>query len=394
MESIDQLIDYELPGLVELRHQLHKHPELAYEETETARRVVEQLQNLPGMELQTGVAETGVVATLGADRDGPCVALRADMDALPIEEITSRPYRSKVPGKMHACGHDGHVTCLVGAARVLSQLADLAGPVRFVFQPAEEGGAGGRRMCEEGVLEDPEVVAIFALHGWPDLEQGQVGLRPGVLLASSDRLTIQVRGGGGHAAFPQHTVDPVLTASHIVVALQSLVSRNTDPLDSVVVTVAQIHGGTADNIIPGEVSLRGTVRTLSSETRNSTFERIRLVSAQTAAAYGAEADVVIDDGYPMLENDADATTYMDSIVGRCGFDAVPITPVMGGEDFAFYSQQIPASMVALGVRPAGQEFYPQLHQPDYEFPDEAIAAGVRLHVETARRFWSEGLGAR
>ncbi|SVD98713.1 uncharacterized protein METZ01_LOCUS451567, partial [marine metagenome] len=168
MESIDQLIDYELPGLVELRHQLHKHPELAYEETETARRVVEQLQNLPGMELQTGVAETGVVATLGADRDGPCVALRADMDALPIEEITSRPYRSKVPGKMHACGHDGHVTCLVGAARVLSQLADLAGPVRFVFQPAEEGGAGGRRMCEEGVLEDPEVVAIFALHGWPD----------------------------------------------------------------------------------------------------------------------------------------------------------------------------------------------------------------------------------
>lgn len=393
--DLTPLIEPLLPELVALRHDLHRRPELAYEEHETAQRVVDELRCLPDMELRTGVGGTGVVATLGRQRSGPCVALRADMDALPIEEIGEHAHKSTVPGKMHACGHDGHVACLVGAARVLAQLGDeLQGPVKFLFQPAEEGGAGGKRLCDEGALDDPPVRAIFGLHGWPDLAQGQIGVRRGAFLASSDRLRIVVRGVGAHAAFPHQGVDTVLVASHIVVALQSIAARNTDPLDSAVVTVAQFHGGTADNIIPGEVVLSGTIRTLSSATRTSTFERIERLARTTAQAYGGDAEVTIDDGYPVLENDADATDYVTRVAGQPGTPAaVDIDPVMGGEDFAFYSQRVPASFFALGVRPADRDSYPRLHQPDYDFHDGAIRDGVTMHVELARRFWQEGPGA-
>ena len=365
MRDLQPLIASLLPELVELRHDLHRHPELGYEEHETAARIVSQLQDVPGIELRTGVAGTGVVATLGAERAGACVALRADMDALPIEELGDHAHRSTVPGKMHACGHDGHVTCLVGAARVLAQLGDeLEGPVKFLFQPAEEGGAGGRRMCEEGVLDDPPVRAIFGLHGWPGQPQGEIGVRSGAMLASSDRLRIAVHGTGAHAAFPHQGIDTVLVAAHVVLALQSIAARNTDPLDSVVVTIAQVHGGTADNIIPGEVRLSGTVRTLNSETRRLTFERIERVAAETARAYGATAEVTLDDGYPVLENDPDATDYVRRVAAAAdGTVPVEIRPGMGGEDVAFYAQRVPAPFFALGVA---------------------------MHVEIARRFWREG----
>ncbi len=330
MRQLQPLIDPILPELVELRHELHRHPELAYEEIETAARIVAQLQGLPDMELRTGVAGTGVVATLGRQRRGPCVALRADMDALPIQEQGEHAHRSTMPGKMHACGHDGHVTCLVGAARVLAQLGDeLAGPVKLLFQPAEEGGAGGKKMCDEGVLDDPPVQAIFGLHGWPDLTQGEIGVRTGGSLASADRLRITVSGVGAHAAYPHQGVDTVLVAAHIIVARQSIASRNTDPLDSVVVTVSQINGGTADNIIPTEVELSGTV-------------------------------------------------------------PLDIPPVMGAADFAFYAQRVPASFFALGIRPPGRDSYPVLHQPDFDFHDDSIALGVTMHVELVRRFWRDG----
>lgn len=389
--ATSSLIDAILPELVDLRHELHRHPELAYEEHETAQRIVTQLQDVPGLSIRTGVAGTGVVATLNGDRTGPCIALRADMDALPMQELGDHAHRSTVDGKMHACGHDGHVTCLVGAARVLGEIADeLPGPVKFLFQPAEEGGAGGRRMCDEGALEDPAVDAIFGLHGWPDLQQGQVGVREGAFLASSDRLRITVTGVGAHAAMPHQGIDTVLAASHIVVALQSIAARNTDPLDSVVVTVAQVHGGTADNIIPATVELSGTVRTLNTATRQQTFERIERVATQTAQAFGAQAQVAIDDGYPVLENDAVATGYMRQVIEHTADNAVDIAPVMGGEDFAFYAQRVPASFVALGVCPSGRNSYPSLHQPDYDFHDGAIRHGVALHVELARRF-GEGL---
>ncbi len=392
MRDLQPLIASLLPELVELRHDLHRHPELGYEEHETAARIVSQLQDVPGIELRTGVAGTGVVATLGAERAGACVALRADMDALPIEELGDHAHRSTVPGKMHACGHDGHVTCLVGAARVLAQLGDeLEGPVKFLFQPAEEGGAGGRRMCEEGVLDDPPVRAIFGLHGWPGQPQGEIGVRSGAMLASSDRLRIAVHGTGAHAAFPHQGIDTVLVAAHVVLALQSIAARNTDPLDSVVVTIAQVHGGTADNIIPGEVRLSGTVRTLNSETRRLTFERIERVAAETARAYGATAEVTLDDGYPVLQNDPDATDYVRCVAAAAdGMVPVEIRPVMGGEDFAFYAQRVPASFFTLGVCPVDRDTYPTLHQPDYDFHDGAIVLGVGMHVEIARRFWREG----
>ena len=392
MRDLQPLIASLLPELVELRHDLHRHPELGYKEHETAARIVAQLQDVPGIELRTGVAGTGVVATLGAERAGACVALRADMDALPIEELGDHAHRSTVPGKMHACGHDGHVTCLVGAARVLAQLGDeLEGPVKFLFQPAEEGGAGGRRMCEEGVLDDPPVRAIFGLHGWPGQPQGEIGVRSGAMLASSDRLRIAVHGTGAHAAFPHQGIDTVLVAAHVVLALQSIAARNTDPLDSVVVTIAQVHGGTADNIIPGEVRLSGTVRTLNSETRRLTFERIERVAAETARAYGATAEVTLDDGYPVLENDPDATDYVRRVAAAtAGTVPVEIRPGMGGEDFAFYAQRVPASFFTLGVCPVDRDTYPTLHQPDYDFHDGAIALGVAMHVEIVRRFWREG----
>ena len=392
MRQLQPLIDPILPELVELRHELHRHPELAYEEIETAARIVAQLQGLPDMELRTGVAGTGVVATLGRQRRGPCVALRADMDALPIQEQGEHAHRSTMPGKMHACGHDGHVTCLVGAARVLAQLGDeLAGPVKLLFQPAEEGGAGGKKMCDEGVLDDPPVQAIFGLHGWPDLTQGEIGVRTGGSLASADRLRITVSGVGAHAAYPHQGVDTVLVAAHIIVALQSIASRNTDPLDSVVVTVSQINGGTADNIIPTEVELSGTVRTLNSAIRRLTFERIERVATETARAFGGSAIVVIDDGYPVLENDPAATDYVRRVATIIdGTVPLDIPPVMGAEDFAFYAQRVPASFFALGIRPPGRDSYPVLHQPDFDFHDDSIALGVTMHVELVRRFWRDG----
>ena len=388
-DRIERLIQAALPGLTQLRHDLHEHPELGYEEERTSARILSELQELPGLSIRTGVAETGVVATLGADKPGPCVALRADMDALPIQEQSDRSYASKVPGKMHACGHDGHVTCLVGAARVLTALADeLPGPVKFVFQPAEEGGAGGRRMCEEGVLADPEVTAIFGLHGWPTLKIGEIALRPGPVLASSDKMEITVRGRGAHAAFPHQGIDPIVIASHVIVALQTVVSRTTDPLDSAVVTVARVVGGSGYNIIPPQVELAGTVRTLNSRTRQRIHRRIAEVAEGTASALGGGAEVEIFDGYPVLENDPVATDFVERTVAEAGagISFQSMDPVMGGEDFAFYAQRIPAAFYALGVCPAGVDQYPHLHQPNYDFSDGAIPHGVRMHVEVARRF--------
>lgn len=388
MTNVEDLIQNHMADLICLRHEIHQNPELGYQEHGTAKRVVAALDGIEGLDIRTGVAETGVVVTLGADRPGPMVALRADMDALAIQETSGLPYASATDGKMHACGHDGHTTCLVGAVRVLSVIRDeLAGPVRFVFQPAEEGGGGGGRMCDEGVLDG--VKAIFGLHGWPYLPQGELGVRSGPFLASSDRFRIVVDGHGAHAAFPHQGVDPIPIAAQIVLGLQTIASRQTDPLDAVVVTVAQIHGGTADNIIPAQIELRGTLRSLQAGTRRSAMDQIERIATQIAAAHQARAQVTITEGTPVLANDRIAAGFGQQVAPTASLTPVDIDPVMGGEDFAFYAERIPAAFFALGVRPPDRDSYPALHQPDYDFPDAAIATGVALHVQLARRFWSD-----
>lgn len=393
MTAIERDIEALTPSLIELRHEIHAHPELGYEEHETSRRILERIEKLPGMTIRKGVAGTGIVATLNADRKGPCVALRADMDALPITEETGKPYASKNSGRMHACGHDGHVTCLVGAATVLARHADaLDGPVKFVFQPAEESGGGGEKMVAEGVLDNPRVDAAFALHGWPTLDVGTVGTRSGAALASTNPFDITIHGQGTHAAYPHRGVDPIVIAAHVVVALQTVVSRNTDPLDSVVVTVGKIEAGTAVNIIPPTALLRGTIRTLNPQTRRQTVERVVRIARGTAEALGGRAEIAARDGYPVLVNDADAAGYFMRVAREALGDTqvddnVPAS--LGAEDFAYIAQRVPACFWRLGVRPKGADSYPGLHHPKYDFSDEAIPFGVRLHCALAMRFARE-----
>jgi amidohydrolase len=390
MKDLRKEIESVLPSLIDLRHELHAHPELGYQEHETARRLLDRLQRLPGMLIRAGVAQTGIVATLGPDKSGPCIALRADMDALPIQEQTGCQYESRTAGCMHACGHDGHMTCLIGAATVLAGRADeLKGPVKFIFQPAEEGGAGGKRMYHEGALKDPQVDAIFALHAWPTLEAGTAAIRPGPIMAHVTDFEITVHGAGTHAAMPHHGIDTILVASNVVVALQSIAARNTDPADSAVVTVGTFNAGTATNIIPPVASLRGTIRALTNKTKVITKERLRQIAEQTAAAYGGRAEVEFIPLYPGLSNDPEAARFAANVARDVLGEQAVIAdepPTLGGEDFAFYARSIPAAFWWLGVRPKGADTYPGLHQPTFDFNDDVIALGVRLHCEMALRF--------
>jgi amidohydrolase len=379
-----------LPGIIELRQAIHADPELAFQEVNTSGRILTLINKLPGLKVRTQVAKTGIVATLDGEKTGPCIALRADMDALPIKEESNAPYASKNPGRAHSCGHDGHVACLVGAAMVLTRLRDkLTGPVKFIFQPAEEGGGGGGIMCEEGALENPKVDAIFALHGWPHLPLGTVGVRCGPAMASTDSLDIVIHGRGTHAAAPHNGVDPILVASHVVTALQSVVARQISPTESAVVTIGHIEGGTARNIIPEQVVLRGTIRTLNAQVRETTIAAVRRIIAQTSLAFGAEADVSIKTGYPVLVNHPAATAHIrQAAVEQLGADhfndTIPVS--LGGEDFAFFAQRIPAALWRLGISPPGGKAEP-LHSPRFNFPDEALPIGIRMHVAIALNGW-------
>ena len=394
MPDIESLVRGIVPVATDLRHDLHAHPELCFEEHQTARHILDRLHNLPALNITTGVAGTGIVATLNGDKPGRCVALRADMDALPIQEETGLPYASKHEGKMHACGHDGHVSCLFGAAAVLTQIAaDLPGKVKFIFQPAEEGGGGGRAMCEAGVLNDPDVDAIFGLHGWPGLAFGTIGTRSGPILASQDRWTLTVHGKGGHAAWPHQSIDPIVVASHIVTALQTIVSRSTDPLNAVVVTVGEFHAGTASNIIPDTAKLTGTLRALNENDRTRAAEQLRQIAEQIAQSLGASATFELHCGYPVLVNDATAAAFVrevaDDVIGSQNVIS-DMAPVMGAEDFAFFAERIPAAFWCLGVRKSDDSSQPQLHQSTYDFPDDALALGIRLHCEIAMRYLRQG----
>ena len=392
VEKIRRLIEEERESLIAIRRDFHAHPELGYEERRTC-EIVERELGAAGVRFKAGLAGgTGVVGSLEGSAE-TAIGLRADMDALPIEEETGLPYASQNPGVMHACGHDGHTTILIGAARVLSKIAQetpLPNPVTFVFQPAEEGGAGGKRMVEDGcltgaVLGKP-VRHMFGLHGWPSMQLGKVGTRPGPLLAAADKFTITIRGLGSHAAFPHYGHDPVLAGSAVVQTLQSICSRNIDPLDSVVVSVTKFHGGTAFNVIPEEVVLEGTVRTLTPETKERTIARMEEIVQRTAEAHRCEGRLDYGHGYPVTRNDPAAVDIFErharEAVGEQRVERMA-NPVMGGEDFSFYCQEVPSCFFALGLAPDLSKGMPLLHHPKFDFNDDAVPLGVEMFCRLA-----------
>ncbi|HYF14853.1 MAG TPA: M20 family metallopeptidase [Phycisphaerales bacterium] len=396
--NLAALIDEELPALRAIRHDLHKHPELSYQEKRTSEVVQRELRELR-IGFKAGVGRgTGVVAYLPATNDADnakgAVALRADMDALPITERTGKAYTSGTPGVMHACGHDGHTAILLGAARVLSRV-DRPRPVTFLFQPAEEGGGGAAVMCDEGVLDGDgkggvgaPVRAVYGLHGWPTIEVGKVASKAGPLLAATDDFEVVMQGTQSHGAYPHFGADPITASAHTIAALQTIVSRNVSPLDACVVSVGAIHAGTADNIIPESCSFIGTVRTLRPEMRRLAKERFFAIVEKTGAALGCNAKIAWNPGYPVTINDPDAAERFFA-VARTAFGAANVEmidqPTMGGEDFAYYGQRVPACFFLLGLRPRGASTYPTLHQPDFDFNDDALPVGVRMMCELALR---------
>lgn len=395
MESarLREMIGGRLNRLCALRHDLHAHPELAYQEHRTAGVVRAELERL-GIPHIAGLAGgTGVVAHLPATRPQPAptaIGLRADMDALPIVEQTGLPYASLASGRMHACGHDGHTTILLGAAGVLAELPHRPSPVTFVFQPAEEGGAGAERLCQEGALDGsvigPPVGRMFGLHGWPDLALGDIATRPGPLLASTDEIRVVIRGVQAHAAYPHYSRDTIVAAAHCIVALQSIVSRNMSPFDACVVSIGQIDGGSATNILPESVAFTGTIRTLTPAIRELARRRVGEICSGVAASLGCRAEVELNEGYPVTFNDPALTEHFFAVARQAlGGEHVHVKPdpTMGGEDFSFYAQRVPAVFFCLGLRPPGQATYPTLHQPDFDFNDQAIPVGVEMFCRLA-----------
>jgi hippurate hydrolase len=383
-----QISPDESDRLLAIRHDLHAHPELGYEETRTCTAICNELSDA-GVEHREGLAGgTGVIAWIDGKNHDDAIALRADIDALPIEETSGVPWTSTHEGRMHACGHDGHTTILLGAARALAKEAkanELPRPVVFLFQPAEEGGAGARAMIQDGCLDGTAAPykpkRIFGLHGWPSFPQGTVGTKVGPLLAAADRFEITVHGRGGHAAMPHHGADPIVASAAIVTALQTIVSRQLDPLDSGVVSVTTINAGTAFNIIPAAVKLTGTARSLNATTRDFLEERIEAIALQVAIAHGCRAEITYHRGYPMTVNHPDAVERFNRCaqaeVGDTCIEAVE-RPHMGGEDFSFYGEVIPACFFLLGLLAPGETSMPGLHSPDFDFNDQAIETGVAM----------------
>ncbi|MCU0316290.1 MAG: amidohydrolase [Fimbriimonadaceae bacterium] len=388
--SIRESILSDHPRLTALRHELHEHPEVMYEEVWTSERVKKEIDRI-GIPCLPGLAGgTGILAHLPATKPGgKTVALRADMDALPIREETGLPYASKIDGKMHACGHDGHTTILIGALGALAQESDRPNDILFLFQPAEEGGAGGQKMVQEGALDGSRLGkpadVIYGLHGWPEGRFGEITVRNGPMLAATDEWTVVIRGKGGHAAAPHLSQDPVVAAAQVIVALQSIVSRNADPLDSLVFTTGAIHAGQAHNVIPDTVELKGTMRTLKPETRVMGEARFRTLVTSVSEALGCHAEIIWNEGYPVTFNDPWATDRFRTIVRD--FVGEDLTekenPVMGGEDFSYYGQVVPACFCFVGLRREGDEKPAGLHTPRFDFNDAIIPRCVEMFCRLA-----------
>jgi amidohydrolase len=382
-----------LPETIELRHQLHRIPEVAYQEVKTAGLIREQLHRL-GLPFVANIANapTATVAHIGTPSK-PCIALRADIDALPITELTGLPYASVHPGRMHACGHDGHIATLLGVAAALKSIEkDLPVCVKLFWQPAEEGGAGAKRLIDAGLLDGrigPKPSAVFGLHGWPGLSVGKVSTKAGALLAATDSFTIEFVGSGTHAAYPHMGRDPIVTACEAVLNLQQIVSRDIDPTEPVVVTIGKFHAGTATNVIPDTAMIEGTVRTLNDAHRAKAREALQRRAGGIAAANGCKANFVWSDGYPPTINDpamADfvATTARQSLGPDCFLPAARSS--MGGEDFAYYLEKIPGCFFFVGTCPPDRKANPPLHSDRYDFTDAALEVAMRMFLEIVARF--------
>jgi amidohydrolase len=407
-QEIDLKIDREAekvaPQIVEIRHRIHQHPELGNHEVETAKLVADHLRGL-GFEVKTGVAKTGVVARLVGGRPGPVIAVRADMDALPVTEQTDLPFRStkrdtylgQEIGVAHACGHDVHTSVQLGVASVLAAVRDqLPGTILFVFQPAEEGPPPGERggadlMLEEGVFRDTKPVAVFALHSFPDLQVGQVGYNPGPTMAAVDQFLITIKGKQAHGAEPHLSVDPVVTAAQVILAFQTIRSRNLPPLEPSVVTVGIVRGGERFNIIPGEVHLEGTVRTYNAQVRDDVERRMREILDGTTRAAGATFEMDYKRNAPATVNDPELSkTAAGLLAGALGADHVKVVqPSMGGEDFAYFANTVPGFYYRLGVVKPGTTSG-GLHTPTFRADDSAVAVGIRAMSRLLADFLREG----
>lgn len=362
-----------LPEITEWRRDIHAHPEILFETHRTAALVAEKLKDFGCDEVVTGIGRTGVVGVIKgrATGSGKVVGLRADMDALPIHEETGLDYASKTAGAMHACGHDGHTAMLLGAAKYLAETRNFDGTVVVIFQPAEEGGGGGREMCDDGMMDRFGIQEVYGMHNWPGQPAGQFAIRPGAFFAATDLFEIKLKGRGAHAAKPHEGVDPTVMASHVVMALQTIASRNADPVDQLVVSVTSFETSSkAFNVIPQSVTIKGTVRTMSQEMRALAEERIKAICTLQCESFGGVADVNYMRGYPVMVNhDAEtdfASEVAKTISGQC--DEAPL--VMGGEDFAYMLEERPGAYILVGNGDTEM-----VHHPKYNFNDEIIPAG-------------------
>ncbi len=362
-----------LPEITAWRRDLHENPEILYETHRTSALVAEKLRAFGCDDVVEGLGRTGVVGVIRGKQagSGRVIGLRADMDALPIHEQTGKPYASKTTGAMHACGHDGHTAMLLGAAKYLSETRNFDGTVVVIFQPAEEGGGGGREMCEDGLMERFGIQEVYGMHNWPGIPLGQFAIRPGAFFASTDQFEITVEGRGGHAAKPHETVDSTLVASHIVLALQSIASRNADPTEQMVVSVTSFETSSkAFNVIAQRVQMKGTVRTMSPELRALGQARLTAIAEATAQAYGAVAKVNYIKGYPVMINHGAETEFAAEVARDVSGDCAEAPLIMGGEDFAYMLEERPGAYILVGNGDTAS-----VHHPEYDFSDEAIPAG-------------------
>ncbi|PJR91964.1 amidohydrolase [Ochrobactrum sp. 695/2009] len=386
LDAARESIAAHLDEFITLRHDIHQHPELAFHEHRTSRLVASKLASW-GYDVTAGIAGTGVVATLVRGEGQRRLAIRADMDALPIEEATGLDYASRNKGVMHACGHDGHTTILLAAARYLAEEGDFSGTLDLVFQPAEEIGAGARKMISEGLFEQFPVDAVFGLHNWPGVTAGRFGFVAGPAMASVDKAVIKIVGKGGHGAEPHNAVDPIVAAASLITALQSIVSRNVDPREMAVVTVGSIHGGEASNVIPGSVELQLTIRSYSEEVRRGLQVRIPALARAQAESFGAVAEVDYRLGFPSVINPVEETAFARKVAADAfGDDALEgaFAPRTASEDFAFLLQAKPGSYLFIGNGDSAP-----LHSAEYNFNDQIIAPAALYWVQLAEAFLNE-----